>query len=47
MGLEGKQYRVGLGGLGAIGLKVARALDAGIPGLSLGAVSARDRMAAE
>ncbi|MGE4219193.1 MAG: aspartate dehydrogenase [Alphaproteobacteria bacterium] len=33
---------VGIGGLGAIGLKVARALDAGIPGLRLGAVSARD-----
>ncbi len=36
-------YRIAIAGLGAIGLKVARALDAGaIPGLSLVAVSARD-----
>jgi aspartate dehydrogenase len=35
--------RVGIGGLGAIGLKTARALDAGnIPGMSLAAVSAQD-----
>jgi len=34
--------RVGIGGLGAIGLAVARKLDAGIPGLGLAAVSARD-----
>jgi aspartate dehydrogenase len=35
--------RVGIGGLGAIGLKTARALDAGnILGMSLAAVSARD-----
>lgn len=34
--------RVGIGGLGAIGMAVARALDAGIPGLDLCAVSARD-----
>ena len=34
--------RVGVGGLGAIGLPVAKALDAGIPGLALAAVSARD-----
>lgn len=47
MGLEGRKYRVGLGGLGAIGMRVARALDAGIPGLSLGAVSARDQIRAE
>ena len=33
---------VGIAGLGAIGLDVARALDAGIPGLALAAVSARD-----
>ena len=42
----GREYaeplRVSIGGLGAIGLRVARALDAGIPGLSLVAVSARD-----
>jgi aspartate dehydrogenase len=34
---------VGIGGLGAIGLAVAKALDRGIPGLALKAVSARDR----
>jgi len=34
---------VGVGGLGAIGLALARRLDAGIEGLRLGAVSARDR----
>ena len=34
---------VAVGGLGAIGLEVARALDAGIHGLELAAVSARDR----
>jgi len=33
---------VAIGGLGAIGLAVARRLDEGIPGLSLAAVSARD-----
>lgn len=40
------RYRVGIGGLGAIGMKIARALDAGIPGLTLTAVSARDRLMA-
>ncbi len=39
--------RVGVAGLGAVGMTVARALDAGIPGLALGAVSARDRGRAE
>ena len=34
--------RVGLAGLGAVGLEVARRLEAGIPGLVLAAVSARD-----
>jgi aspartate dehydrogenase len=33
---------VAIGGFGAIGAKVARGLDAGIPGLKLTAVSARD-----
>ena len=33
---------VGIGGLGAIGWQVAAALDAGIPGLELAAVAARD-----
>lgn len=34
---------VAIGGLGAIGLEVAKALDAGIEGLELAAVSARDQ----
>lgn len=38
--------RVAVGGLGAIGAAVARALDAGIPGLTLCAVSARDTVKA-
>ena len=38
--------RVAIGGLGAIGLRVARALDDGIPGLVLDSVSARNREAA-
>jgi len=38
-----EEYRVGLAGLGAIGLKLAVAIDAGtIPGLSLAAASARN-----
>ena len=36
-------YSVAIAGLGAIGLPVARALDTGIEGLELVAVSARDR----
>ncbi|OZI33011.1 aspartate dehydrogenase [Bordetella genomosp. 1] len=35
-------YRVGIAGFGAIGQAVARALDAGIPGLTLAAVGVRD-----
>ena len=38
--------RVAVGGLGAIGLAVARRLDEGLPGQELVAVSARDREAA-
>ncbi|HZB91300.1 MAG TPA: aspartate dehydrogenase [Stellaceae bacterium] len=38
-----KTRRVGLGGLGAIGLPLARRLAAGLPGLRLAAVSARER----
>ena len=41
-----KAYRVALGGFGAIGSKVARRLDQGIPGIELVAVSARNREAA-
>ena len=42
MGETARGLHIGIGGLGAIGLTVARALDAGIPGLTLAAVSARD-----
>ena len=38
--------KVGIGGLGAIGLELARRLDTGIDGLKLAAVSARDKDAA-
>lgn len=38
---------VAIGGLGAIGLKLARALDAGVDGLTLIAVAARDKAKAE
>jgi aspartate dehydrogenase len=34
--------KVGLAGLGAVGLEVARRIEAGIPGLALAAVSVRD-----
>src|SRR6516162_8832512 len=34
---------VGIAGLGAVGLNVARALEEGIPGLALAAVAVRDR----
>jgi aspartate dehydrogenase len=37
-----RELTVGIAGLGAIGLHLARALDAGVPGLRLAAVSARD-----
>ncbi len=37
-----KDQRVGLAGLGAVGMPVARRLDDGIPGLVLSAVSTRD-----
>jgi aspartate dehydrogenase len=38
--------RVAIAGLGAVGIRVAEALDRGIPGFVLAAVSARDRDAA-
>ena len=37
-----KPLRVGLAGLGAVGLEVARRLIAGVPGLTLAAVATRD-----
>ncbi|MEZ5835992.1 MAG: aspartate dehydrogenase [Geminicoccaceae bacterium] len=37
-----RKLKVGIGGLGAVGYTVARALDRSIPGLVLAAVSARD-----
>jgi len=42
MSREKSDITVAIAGLGAIGLEVARALDAGINGLALAAVSARD-----
>jgi aspartate dehydrogenase len=42
----GTSLRIAIAGLGAIGMAVARALDAGIPGCTLAAVSARDQAAA-
>lgn len=41
-GIRNIPLRIGLAGLGAVGLEVARRLQAGIPGLVLTAVSARD-----
>jgi len=38
-----ENLKIGLAGLGAVGLPVARQLRAGIPGLALAAVAARDR----
>jgi aspartate dehydrogenase len=40
--VRGSTYRVAIGGLGAIGYRVARRLDEGLPGLTLAAVAARD-----
>lgn len=40
--MAGGILNVGLAGLGAVGLEVARRLEAGIPGLALAAVAARD-----
>jgi aspartate dehydrogenase len=37
-----KPLKVGLAGLGAVGLEVARRIEAGIPGLALAAISVRD-----
>ena len=45
--LPEQELKVGIGGFGAIGRRVAQALDAGIPGLRLAAVSARDIAKAE
>ena len=38
-----QRVRIALAGLGAIGLRVAKALDEGIPGYALAAVAARDK----
>src|SRR5690349_15093048 len=42
-----KELTVGIAGLGAIGLHLAKAIDVGVPGLRLAAVSARDHAKAE
>jgi aspartate dehydrogenase len=39
---QSKPLRIGLAGLGAVGLEVARRLIAGVPGLSLAAIAVRD-----
>ena len=39
---ETRSLRIGLGGLGAAGLPVARRLAAGVPGLTLAAIATRD-----
>ena len=46
-GLSMSVRKVGVVGLGAIGRRVAQALDAGIPGLDLAGATARDRAKAE
>src|ERR1700721_4473935 len=46
-GAENMTKTVAIGGLGAIGLKLARALDAGVDGLQLIAVAARDEAKAQ
>jgi len=42
-GVAREPLKVGLAGLGAVGLEVARRIEAGIPGLALAAVSVRDK----
>ena len=42
-GSNQKNQRIAIAGFGAIGMRIARALDAGIPGYELAAVSAHDR----
>ncbi|MEE8544501.1 MAG: aspartate dehydrogenase, partial [Alphaproteobacteria bacterium] len=42
MAATGERLRVAVAGLGAIGGAVAARLDAGLPGLELAAVAARD-----
>lgn len=42
-----KELTVGIAGLGAIGLHLAKAIDAGVPGLALKAVAARDQAKAD
>ncbi|MGH7248679.1 MAG: aspartate dehydrogenase, partial [Pseudomonadota bacterium] len=41
--MRGEPLKVGLAGLGAVGLEVARRIEAGIPGLTLAAISVRDK----
>jgi aspartate dehydrogenase len=41
-----RSSRIAIAGLGAVGLAVAKVLDAGIPGLTLAAISAKDQEAA-
>lgn len=46
-GMQKAALRVGIGGLGAVGLPVARWLDNGVEGLTLSAVSAGDKVRAK
>lgn len=41
--MQCNKFNVGIAGLGAVGLNVARRLEEGIPGLALAAVAVRDR----
>ena len=43
MAVPRQTFTVGIAGLGAVGLEVARRLETGIPGLALAAVAVRDR----
>jgi predicted homoserine dehydrogenase-like protein len=45
--IQKDKLRIGIAGLGAIGMTLAERLHAGIPGLSLAAATARDNEAAE
>lgn len=45
--VRGQPRRVAIAGLGAVGLKLAQALDDGIPGYELSAIAARDLVSAK
>ena len=41
--MQRNKFNIGIAGLGAVGLNVARRLEEGIPGLALTAIAVRDR----